>query len=806
MKRLIVSVMALVICGAVCMAQNVTIRAVDRPAAEVFRGIVEQTGKNFVYSSDILKGVRVSVDVKDRPLRQTLSIMFKGKGIEYRVKGNNIILKRKKAEQRKEPRKAISSPESSEPETQAEVPTVLQEVVVTSRLEAPAVKTPEIGAKKLTAAEIRKVPVMFGESDVLKALQLQPGIAGGAEGMADMHVHGGNADENMVMLDNVPLYQANHFGGLLSAFNVEAIRYIDFFKSSIPAKYDGRLSSYLDVRTKNGSLQGHHGSFRLGLTSGALDVSGPIGRNTTYMLALRRSWYDVLTIPLFAIVNHKSSEKNDFRYAFMDLNGKITHRFNDRATGFVSVYFGDDIINTKYKDSYESNDNSAYNDESTLKMHWGNIVGQAGFNYRITPELTSEFTGSYTRFFSSMHMYDRYEEIHSKESFESKSVLDNRNNIDDWIFHGDFDWQPSESSHVRFGAGYTLHRFLPQRASRDYSTNTSSPIMQDSTWSYTANEANLFIEDDWRIGDCFRMNAGIHGSLFSIDGKTHYGISPRLSLSYSPADNWAVKAAYSRTTQYVHQLCETYMSLPTDQWVPITGDMKPQTADKVSLGGYWQTSDGMYTVSLEGYFKYMRNLVDFRDEYYLLPPMDMWNRRLCTGRGTAKSIDLMIEKTSGRFTGHIAYSLGWADRTFPGKNGGVTFPARFDNRHTIKVLLNWNVSDKVQFSAAWTGHSGNRYTFSPQVWQSPNFDNMWYRDEYPLKAKINNYQFPFYHRLDLSCTVRNRRGYWNFSLYNAYCHMNTLTIIRDTDKNGRPVFKKVGILPIIPSISYTWQF
>lgn len=788
------------------MAQNVTIRAVDSPAAEVFRSIVEQTGKNFVYSSDILKGVRVSVNVRNRPLKQTLDIMFKGTGIGYKVKGNNIILKRVKSEEPKPARKTLSIPKSGEPATQAEVPTVLQEVVVTSRLEDPAVKTPEIGAKKLTASEIKNVPVMFGESDVLKALQMQPGVAGGAEGMADMHVHGGNADENMVMLDNVPLYQANHFGGLFSAFNVEAIRYIDFFKSSIPAKYDGRLSSYLDVRTKNGSLQGHHGSFRLGLTSGALDISGPIGRKTTYMVALRRSWYDVLTIPLFAIANHKSEEKNDFRYAFMDLNGKITHRFNDRATGFVSVYFGDDILNTKYKDSSESSDNTVQQEDTRYKMHWGNIVGQVGFNYRITPSLTAELTASYTRFFSSMDSKEQYMEKYPQGKNESRYRQKSQNNIDDWIFRGDFDWQPTESSHVRFGGGYTLHKFLPQRMMRNYSTDTSTAVMQDSTWSYTANEVNLYIEDDWRISDRFRMNVGIHGSLFNIGGKTHYGISPRLSLSYSPAENWAVKAAYSRTTQYVHQLCETYISLPTDQWVPITGDMKPQTADKVSLGGYWQTSDGMYAVSLEGYYKYMRNLVDFRDEYYLLPPMDMWNRRLCTGHGTAKGIDLKIEKTSGRFTGHIAYSLGWADRTFPGKNGGVTFPARFDNRHTVKILLNWNVSDKVQLSAAWTGHSGNRYTFSPQVWESPNFDNKWYHDEYPLKVKINNYRFPFYHRLDLSCTVRNRRGYWNFSLYNAYCHMNTLTIIRDTDKNFRPVFKKVGILPIIPSISYTWQF
>ena len=329
---------------------------------------------------------------------------------------------------------------------------------------------------------------------------------------------------------------------------------------------------------------------------------------------------------------------------------------------------------------------------------------------------------------------------------------------------------------------------------------------RDSTQSYTANEANLYIEDDFRLSDWFRVNAGFHGSLFNISGKTRYGLGPRLSISYNPAENWAVKAAYSRTNQYVHQLCQTYLALPTDQWVPITGNLKPQTADKISVGGYWQSDNGMYAVSVEGFYKYMRNLVDYRDEYYLQPPMEMWNARLCSGKGTAKGLDIKVEKVLGRFSGHIAYSLAWADRTFPEKNGGHTFPARFDHRHTVNILLNWKISDKVQLNAAWTGHSGNRFTLLPQVWESPDFDVTGFSENTPLKAGINNYQLPFYHRLDLSCTVRNKRGFWNFSLYNAYCHMNTVAIRRKYTDNNRPVFQKVKMLPIIPSISYTWQF
>ena len=802
--RKLIPIIILFLLPVILQAQNVTIKAVNQPAASVFRSIVEQTGLNFVYSSDLLKDMKVSVNVKNKPLNNVLSEIFKDSGIEYKIKGNNVILTKcrlKKSESKKlPPQKGITLSVPS-----FRTPTMLEEVVVVSRLEAPAVETAEIGAKKLTAQEIISTPVLFGESDVIKALHLQPGISEGQEGLAGMNVHGGNADENLCMLDNVPLYQVNHFAGLFSAFNAEAIRYIDFFKSSIPAKYDGRLSSYLDVRTKNGSSEGHHGSAKLGLTSGSFNIDGPIGRRTTYSVALRRSWFDVLSIPMLAIVNSSNDdEKIRFRYAFMDLNAKVTHRFSNKATGFASVYFGNDVLKTGSSDKEQPQ--IGWYDGNKADFNWGNLVAQTGLNYKFNPRLTAEFTAAYTRYFSSM-THDRLSrEITGENTVETHSVNKTRNNINDWIFRADFDWRPGDNNRIRFGGSYTLHSFLPARTDRNYTVGTTQTFTRDSTWTYSANEANAYIEDDWKINDRFRANAGLHLSLFNIDGKTNYGIAPRLSLSFRPNENFAVKAAYARTNQYVHQLSQSYLSLPTDQWVPITGKFKPQNADKVSLGVYWQSDNRRFAASVEGYYKIMRNLVDYRDEYYLQPPTEMWNAQLCSGKGTAKGVDFKIEKLYGKLTGHIAYSLAWTDRTFPDKNNGLTFPARFDNRHTINILVNWNISKKVSVNAAWTGHSGNRFTLLPQMWESPDFGNSYTGDESPLKTRINNYQLPFYHRLDLSCTVRNKRGYWTFSLFNAYCHMNTVAIRRAYTNSNRPMFQKVKLLPIIPSISYTWQF
>ncbi|MDE7369889.1 MAG: TonB-dependent receptor plug domain-containing protein, partial [Muribaculaceae bacterium] len=650
-------------------------------------------------------------------------------------------------------------------------------------------------------------PVLFGESDVIKALLTQPGISEGQEGLSGMNVHGGNADENLYMLDNVPLYQVNHFGGLFSAFNVEAIRYIDFFKSSIPAKYDGRLSSYLDVRTNNGSRDGHHGSARLGLTSGAFNINGPIGKQTTYMVALRRSWFDVLTIPVLAIINANDEEwKTRFNYAFMDLNAKVTHRFSNRATGFVSVYYGNDLLKTGSADK-ESYSQYGWFDNLKYDFNWGNLVAQLGCNYRFDNDLSAEFTAAYTRYFSSMKYDCLTKIVENDTTFTAREINKTKNNINDWIFRGDFDWSPNDETRIRFGGSYTIHTFLPARTDRNYRVGTTNVIRRDSTWSYLANEANLYAEDDWHLSDKFMMNVGLHLSLFNIDGKTDFGYAPRLSLSYRPSESWAVKVAYAHTNQYVHQLSQTYLSLPSDQWVPVTRGFKSETADKISVGAYWRSDDHIFTASVEGYYKVMCNLVDYRDEYYLQSPTEMWNAQLCSGNGTAKGVDFKVEKVFGKLTGHIAYSLAWSNRTFPEKNGGHTFPARFDNRHTINVLLNWNVSKKVSLNAAWVGHSGNRFTLLPQVWQSPDFDyDFGYGDEAPLKTPVNNYQLPFYHRLDLSCMVKNKRGYWTFGLFNAYCHMNTVAVRRIYDKNNNPKFQRVKLLPVIPSISYTWQF
>ena len=857
----------------VSLAAGVTIHAVRRSAEPVFIEIMKQSGKNYVYSSKLLDDLRVTIDVKDCPLEKALEIMFKDTPISYKIKGNNVILSRpaKKKEKAQVKQRVVSGfvresgsgealvgavvssgsgnaastnvmgfysmnvPEGKRnfrvsypgytPSLRERVEitgnttldfslepdgAVLNEVVVHgSKNNSLAMESASIGSLNLTKGVIASTPVVFGESDVIKTLQLEPGVSAGVEGMAGMYVHGGNVDENLYMIDNIPLYQVNHVGGLFSAFNTEAIRNVDFYKSSFPAKYDGRLSSFMDVHTKDGSLEEHHGSVRLGLTSGAFNIDGPIWKgHTSYSVAIRRSWYDVLTIPAFAIYNSFSKdEKNEIGLAFTDINAKISHRFSERSSAYAMFYYGEDYLHVKQK--YDAEIENGWYDITQNNLRWGNLVASAGWNYVISPKIFGEFTAAYTRYSSRMsHAYEDGERQDGETTSYTLSEINSDNKIHDWIVRADFDWRPHGKHSVNFGASYIHHSFLPFRDKRTITSESLSQTLKDHVRMYHANEFNAYASGDWTAADNLRFNYGLHYSLFNIEGSTHMALSPRLSLRWTPAKDWAVKAGYSRTAQYVHQLIQSSLSLPTDQWIPVVGKQKPQTADKIFAGVYYSPETSL-TFSVEGYWKWMRNLLDYVDEYYLLAPDLAWNAKMTEGKGTAKGIDFKISKEFGNLSGHVSYSLLWADRIFPDKNQGKKFPARFDNRHKINVLLNWKINPKWEMNVSWTGMSGNRITLPTQVWVDPGL-GPWHYDM-TLATEVNNYRLPFYHRMDLGFTRHTKHGFWNFSLYNAYCNMNTIGVRRDyqydytTDKL-KPVFQKIRIFPIIPSVSYTWIF
>ena len=814
-------ILALILLAALpALAAGITVKADRLPASQVFEEVARQSGKNFIYDADLLKGVDITVDVRRESLKSTLRQMFLGLPIDFKIKGRNILLfqrrKRNKAPKtaREETAAPINDPRIEVPDS-VKVGYLRELTVSGSRNQTLAMESPQIGALNVSRSAISRTPVLFGESDVIKTLQLEPGISAGAEGMAGMYVHGGNHDENLYMLDNIPLYQVNHFAGLFSAFNTEAVKNVDFFKTTFPAKFDGRLSSYMDVYTREGSFEKFSGSARLGLTSGGANVEGPIWKgHTSFAVAVRRSWFDILTLPFFAIANStkaKGEDHNTMGYAFTDVNAKITHRFSSRSRIYLTGYFGEDYLRGKmYLPQSVKN---GFRHDLADHMRWGNIMASAGWIFNYHPDFYGRLTAAYTNYTSRLtDLQETADVIDGVSHNYTSREISTRNRINDWILRGDFEWRTAESNSLNFGTIGVLHDFLPSRSERKLFTDGQAARIIEDSPNYHAREWGIYAEDNFNFLSRFRLSAGVHFSLFNITGKTKHALSPRLALSYHTGPV-AVKAAYSRTAQYVHQLSASSISLPTDRWVPIIGDQKPQTADKISLGVYWHPWNGV-TLSAEGYMKWMHNLVDYKDEYYLLPPETRWDGLLAEGKGKSRGLDFKISKEFGRVTGQISYSLLWADRQFANRNGGRPYPARYDNRHKINILVDWKINDRWEMSASWIGMSGNRITLPTQLWLDPGLTPWNY--EMKLQTDINNFRLPFYNRLDLSFTRHTRHGYWTFGLYNAYCYMNAIAVQmgysnKDYVMDGyairyKPVYKYVKLIPTIPSVSYTWLF
>ncbi|MEG1586796.1 MAG: carboxypeptidase-like regulatory domain-containing protein [Bacteroidales bacterium] len=697
----------------------------------------------------------------------------------------------------------------------------LKEVVVSGNTdpETRLVHAPQMGAIHLTKQTIKQTPVLFGESDIIKTLQLTPGVAVGTEGTAGLYVRGGNLDENLFLIDGNPVYQVNHIGGVFSAFNPEAVHNLEFLKGGFPARYGGRLSSIVDIQTPEGNMKTYHGSASVGLISGNLSLEGPIIKNkTSFHIALRRTWLDVLTAPTLAIINKVNKDdgkKMRGRYAFHDLNGKITHRLNNRSRIFVSIYNGNDVMEGGNSDFSVKNEVPIWDNQVDANMRWGNILVTAGWSHMFNHKLFGKVSGLFSRYHSKLS-YIQKETFGEKQSdMYQEQTTENMtsNRIRDLGIRSAFDYQPNDRHHVRFGGDLLFHNFQPEfsrftdKSTQDSTVNAQ--LLTDDT--FNARELALFAEDEWEISPRLKANGGIRLSLFNIQKHTYVSAEPRLSLRWLLQQNVSVKTAYARMAQYVHLLSNSFLNLPTDSWIPVTKNIKPLLSDQISAGVYYSLNK-TYQFSVEGYYKKMHNLLDYKDGFSFLPGTAKWDEKLTRGEGKAYGCEMMIRKETGRTTGWIGYTLSWANRRFDEINDGVSFPARYDNRHKLNIVVTHRFTPRVELTGAWTYASGNRTTLTLENYVTNDQD---YSDaNHDYYTTRNNFQMPDFHRLDLSMNIympkkSGRTGIWNVSIYNAYNRINTFMIYKTTKYVGyerRPRFQTMGFMPIIPSVSYTYKF
>ncbi len=680
--------------------------------------------------------------------------------------------------------------------------TVLKEVKVTSGRKNENVKNTEMGTISLSISRIKTLPVLFGEVDILKTLQLLPGVQSAGEGNSGFYVRGGGPDQNLVLLDDAVVYNTGHLFGFFSVFNGDAIKDVTLIKGGAPANYGGRLSSVVDVSMKEGNLKEYHAEGGIGLIASRLTLEGPIKKERgSFMVSGRRTYIDVLARPF-------SKRLENTGYYFYDANMKANYKLGDKDRLYLSGYTGVDKF--KFQNSRGS---------FKADIPWGNNTATLRWNHQFTDKLFANTTLVYND-------YD-FASTFSLNTFSVKLA----SGIKDYNAKTDFDYYTTFNHHFKLGAAYTNHTFIPNQISGQLDTIKLEP---NNAFTKYAHEAGAYILDDFEPADWLKVNVGVRYSFFGQEGpytgyqmdaygnaidstkykkgqlvKTYGGWEPRLNLRFALAENSSIKASVSQTYQYIHLVSNNGSTLPSDIWAPSTYLIKPQKAVQYSAGYFHNFLDNKLETSVEIYYKDMQNQLQYREGY---TPNSLRDPELeyVAGRGTAYGAEFFINKTHGKFTGWIGYTLAWTYHIFEKLNNGERFPLKYDRRHDISAVGSYTFNKKWTVSSVFVFGSGNAITLPTGYYF---IDGQLVQ----LYSKVNAYRIPAYHRLDLSATYtpqhskpRRWQGSWAFSVYNAYNRKNPYFLYVDNSGNVSSGISvkvyQVYILPIIPAITYNFKF
>lgn len=722
----------------------------------------------------------------------------------------------------------------------------LKELVVISNQKDIGVLGSQMSTIDVPISLIKTVPSLFGEKDVIKTLQLLPGVKAGVEGSAGLFIRGGGADENLLLLDGVPVYNVNHMFGFFSIFNADAIKNVTLYKGSFPARFGGRLSSVVDIRMKDGDNKKLHGSLSLGLISAKVNLEGPIGsENTTFNVSARRTFADLLTQPfLKTAIGEKGLEKARAGYYFYDVNAKLTHKFSDKDRIYLSAYMGNDVIftNIKQSESKYTNASGGVNGYETnwLKMdwNWGNIISALRWNHVISNKLFMNATCSYTHYGFDLAVGNENQTVRyspAKETFKNTTLTYN-SGIENVSAKMDFDYSLNASNDIKFGTNYTFHRFKPGITVAEMESNTSGSsdtVIGDQ--NIVSHEAIAYVEDNISISHAIKANIGLHYSSFLVQNHFYNSVEPRLGIRYLLNEKLSLKAGYASMSQYIHLLSNNNVSLPTDLWVPVTKRIEPMKSQQVTFGSFYTLSDFL-ELSVETYYKSMDNLIEYKDGASFFGSSSGWEDKVSVGRGWAYGIEFLAQKSVGKTTGWVGYTWAKSERKFdrPGEvlNNGKAFPTKYDRRHDLSIVVAHKFSKKIDVSATWVYSSGSAGTLSLQNYLATDIPGTNPTSPVPADATSvdvtnsiphissrNNYRYEPYHRLDVGVNFNKKlkRGTrtWNISIYNVYNQLNPFLVTvksNSTYNESTHVYTKkntliqTSIFPIIPSVSYCYKF
>ena len=698
----------------------------------------------------------------------------------------------------------------------------LSEVVIEATRATVSARNPQMSVVELPVQQIKSIPTLFGEADVLKAIQLLPGVQNGSEGSAGMYVRGGGPDENLLLLDGVPVYNVNHMLGFFSVFNPDALKNVTLYKGSFPAHFGGRLSSVVDIRMKEGDMQKYHGNASIGSISSKINFEGPIVKDKlSFNLSFRRTYSDLLLKPAMWFISLREPDisRLSVGYYFYDLNAKLNWKVSDKDRLYLSFYSGDDAIYFGVKNKDFTSDNTEYTNRIKLNWKWGNKVAALRWNHVMSQQLFMDASANYTQYRHNLGMNITEENTYLPTNTVMKEEFDMvyKSGINDLTAKVDFDYRPLPNHEIRFGGNYTYHIFRPEVQSTKMIEGQQALIdtVMGSPNVY-AHETALYAEDNMTFGDIFRVNLGAHYSTFTVEGKTYQSVQPRLSTSVMLASNFSLKAGYAYMTQYVHLLSNSSLSLPTDLWVPVTKNIVPMNAHQWSVGAFYELPR-LFDISLEGYYKTMDNLLEYKDGASFFGSSETWEHKVSMGRGWAYGVEFLVQRSFGKTTGWIGYTWAHSKRQFDREgmviNNGKVFPAKYDRRHDVSITVQHKFSDKLDLSGTWVFSSGNCGTLGTQLYEG--FPDLW---SYPTTIQAlerNNFRLGNYHRLDLGANFHIPSEYGvstiNVSVYNVYNHNNPFLVYTSYgwDEVSLEMEKKlmqVSIFPIIPSVSFSFKF
>jgi len=699
--------------------------------------------------------------------------------------------------------------------------TLLNEFVVTGKRDS-EVRQSQMSEIDIPIQTIKNLPVFMGERDLFKAIQLFPGVHSGGEGTTGLYVRGGGPDQNLILLDGVPVYNADHLFGFFSIFNPEAIQHVSLVKGGFPARYGGRLSSVIDIRMKEGNNKTYHGEVSLGLIASKFTLEGPIIKNkASFIISARRTYIDILAQPVIRLLNSQMGSDGGLTagYYFYDMNAKFNYIISPKDRIYLSVYGGQDRAYVKSEDEY-SLDNYTNVFKENMGLDWGNIIAALRYNHIFNKQWFSNVTFTYSRFQFDIGIETENSETQNGITFDSYDKLHYLSGIQDWSFKADFEYHPSPKHKILLGGSDIYHTFTPGKTTYQ-AKNPYIPDPIDMTLGnnlvYT-HEISLYVEDEFTLNSKIKLDGGLHFSMFPVKGKFYSSLQPRINGRYLFAEKWSVKAAISKMTQYIVLLTNSGIGLPTDLWLPVTKNIKPQDSWQFAVGIFHDLKYDI-EVGIEGYYKTMTNLIEYKEgaSFMSASVSESWESQVEIGNGNAYGMEVLIRKTEGKLSGWIGYTLSWTNRTFENLNFGKTFPYKYDRRHDIGIAANYQFNDRIDMGLVWVYGSGNalnlpieRYTgFSEySSYFFPEFQAIeYYKDR-------NGFRMPSYHRLDLGINFHKKLKYgertWSINIYNVYNRQNPFMVNFDIsyDNNGQQVtrLKQISLFPIIPSASFTYKF